>query len=36
VISTIFVVVALAFMMISYFAAEEDLFAEEVLAISRP
>jgi positive regulator of sigma E activity len=35
VISTIFVVVALAFMMISYFAAE-DLFAEEVLAISRP
>jgi hypothetical protein len=31
----IFVVVAAAFMMISYFA-EEDRFVEEVLAISRP
>jgi hypothetical protein len=29
----IFVVVALAFMMISYFAEEEDLFVEEVLAM---
>jgi protein-S-isoprenylcysteine O-methyltransferase Ste14 len=33
VISLIFVVVALAFMMISYFAEEEDLLVEEALAI---